>query len=34
MMPLGSVGGSHDTSNDWGELTTTLMSAGEPGAEI
>jgi hypothetical protein len=32
MMPFGSVGGSHDTSNDCGELTTTLMSAGDPGA--
>jgi hypothetical protein len=33
MMPFGSVGGSHDTSNDCGELTTTLMSAGDPGTE-
>jgi hypothetical protein len=33
MMPFGSVGGSHDTSSDCGELTTTLMSAGDPGAE-
>lgn len=32
MMPLGSAGGSQDTSSDCGELTTTLISAGEPGA--
>jgi len=31
MMPLGSAGGSHDTSSDCGELTTTLISAGELG---
>lgn len=29
--PLGSKGGSQDTSSDCGELTTTLMSAGGPG---
>ncbi|KAI9586892.1 hypothetical protein GQX74_002739 [Glossina fuscipes] len=26
--PLGSVGSNHETYKDWGELTTTLISAG------
>jgi len=33
-MPFGSKGGSQDTRREVGELMTTLMSAGGPGAEI
>lgn len=31
MTPLGSIGGSQDTFKDCVELTTTLISAGDPG---
>ena len=34
ILPFGSNGGSHDIINDFGPLTSTLISAGADGTEI